>query len=105
MLYYTAPIESYPMSYETAQTLKDLADAIADVQSAISAKSIYRLANSEMVTSEDIESLYRKEVRLSQINPLAAELIYDARLDLAQPFSNGFYKNPETGFNAPTDEA
>lgn len=104
MYFYTAPSESFPMSYETKQMLSDLATTIAEIQSPISARSIRVMANSDIVCSGDIEMLYKKEVRLSQSNPAAAELIYEARLNLAQPFSNDFYKDPETGFNATEDE-
>lgn len=104
MYFYTAPSESFPTSYETKQVLNDLADTITNIQSAISARPIRVMANSDIICSGDIEMLYRKEIRLSQSNPLAAELIYEARLNLAQSFSNDFYKNPETGFNAPNED-
>lgn len=104
MISFHAPKESYPMSYEASQVLTELANSVATVQSNLSAKSIYRLAESHEVTTDDICELYRKEVRLSTFNTAAASLVYKVRLELAQPFSNEFYKNPETGFGSPEED-
>ncbi len=86
------------MSLETSQELASLAQKVEELQSRLSAKSILKLSQSDRITTEDIESLYRKEVRLSDINPIVALYIHATRVHLAQPFSNSFYKDPETGF-------
>ena len=104
MFFYTAPSESYPMSFETMKTLSQLAK---DVQAAtgrisMTSKSILKMADSHSVTSEDIAALYSKECRYIGINDEASEAIYKVRLE--QPFSNDFYKDPETGFNDPGDD-
>ena len=52
MYFYTAASESFPMSYETKQALFSLADSIKELQSALSARSIYVLANSDIICSD-----------------------------------------------------
>lgn len=103
---YAIPSESYPMSFETMKTLSQLAK---DVQAAtgrtLKSKSILRMADSHSVTTGDIENLYRMESRLTGVNDAAAAAIYAVRMDLAQPFSNDFYKNPNTGFGYTEEEA
>ena len=102
---YAIPTESYPMSLETMKTINKLAkDVKAATGSTLKYKRINAMANSFTVTTDDVAGLYDMEKRLMSINDIAAAAIYAVRMEIAQPFENDFYKDPNTGYGY-TEEA
>lgn len=82
------------MSQETALAITILSNTIKKTGSTLTAKGILRLADSDFVTSETVERLYLIENRyIGSGKTDIAETIKAVRVDLAQPFSNPFYKS------------
>jgi hypothetical protein len=102
--FYSTPDESFPMSTETAEQIENVADIVYATGKKLSAKYIRQIAERAEVTSEDIRFIYRKENAINEVSPTAAQALYELRMDLAQPFANTFYKNPETGIHSPAEE-
>lgn len=94
MITYRLPSESYPMSQETALAITILSATIKKTGSTLTAKRILRMADKDFVTSETVSDLYSIESRyVGSGKTDIAEAIKAVRVDLAQPFSNEFYKS------------